>query len=551
MHLSRLGGSNAGKDTCAEISASQPVRGKTWRGRAQFVSAAEALLSSSSSSSDGRGRSQLVSAAEALRSSTSDENSGVLLPPCGYSLHRGPVSVIRSTRTTTARSAGKPGVPWAELVDASSSMSSSSRDIHPSMRTTRAADPCMLCGCILADWMQRRFKPLQSLASFIEEMCVPTPFVYQAIVEAARVERLKLKNSQQEEDEEDEDGCALKPAQGCAGESVPCCVPCISWIHRKEKELGRLKGTVTPGAAVPEEASEESDSCASMYSCGQRLQSSKAARGPMPECDSSSTGSDQDDDHGGDNDRACGNDDDDDDDDEEAIGTGEDDDDDDEEDEDGNKGGDNASACDEEEEDEEAMGTGEDEESEDTGSRISSSSTAARRGLAIIPTDHVILFLSHPGGRCMGFGVPDRRILCRAMSSLNAAPVSAQHNVPVRNPYLRFCSPLVKRILLMFDRSYCNVVRGHHDSSGGYDAESSVLLHPPVRVRSRKCGSKKKTAAAQCVNNNNDPTAVASDESATLISDVVKHWWLGVGAPVMVGDSETARLLREALAVLL
>jgi hypothetical protein len=79
-------------------------------------------------------------------------------------------------------------------------------------QTFEHPEQCMLCGGTMTSSRDRKYKNLQSLAQRIEESCIPTPFVYRQIVNAARNER------------------ADETARGTA--MSPCCIACFNWIKR-------------------------------------------------------------------------------------------------------------------------------------------------------------------------------------------------------------------------------------------------------------------------------------------------------------------------------
>lgn len=72
-------------------------------------------------------------------------------------------------------------------------------------------DPCILCGCILGEGVEKRFKQLHHLANTLKKGCIPTPYVYAHVTNMA------------------------KKTEGDAGkQSVACCIACVNWVRRLE-----------------------------------------------------------------------------------------------------------------------------------------------------------------------------------------------------------------------------------------------------------------------------------------------------------------------------
>jgi hypothetical protein len=66
--------------------------------------------------------------------------------------------------------------------------------------------------------MEKRYKRLQDLASLLESMCVPTPYIYQHVLNAATEERMLGSSSRQ----------------------VACCIACINWVRRLDIACSKL-----------------------------------------------------------------------------------------------------------------------------------------------------------------------------------------------------------------------------------------------------------------------------------------------------------------------
>jgi hypothetical protein len=130
------------------------------------------------------------------------------------------------------------------------------------------------------------------------------------------------------------------------------------------------------------------------------------------------------------------------------------------------------------------------------------------------------------------------------MCSLNAAPISV-HGIPVRNQYLKFCSPLVRLILHMFGSKYVNVVCSQQQQQGagggGAKQQPSSTVVLSRRVGKRKGGVSGGEREGSC------GVVVVSDESQTLVTDILQQWWVGAGMPTLLPDPTTAKMLREAL----
>ena len=407
--------------------------------------------------------------------------------------------------------------------------------ISSTVAQTRAADPCILCGCVLTDWMQRRFKPLQVLARLIQESCLPTPFVYAEIMQAAQRERELLS------------GSSVWPnvQSSSRSESVLCCVPCISWVHRTEKEClkkNRMSGALLQALASvccssPRQETDVvavADGCVSdqesVFSCGQP--------------DAVATDSDRElgleyNDILGEDDIPCEDDDDD-------VGrkTG--------------NGGSSSQDCSGSEVDNEDIEEACDEAGDSSATNAASSSSNQpeisdgssilnSRKWTIIPTDHVIMFMSHPGDPARGGTQPDLRLLYRVMCSLNAAPISV-HGIPVRNQYLKFCSPLVRLILHMFGSKYANVVCSQQQRQGAGGGGGVASPQPSSTVMlSRRVGKRKGVHGSGGQREGSCAVAVVSDDSQTLVTDILQQWWVGAGMPTLLPDPTTAKMLREAL----
>ena len=108
----------------------------------------------------------------------------------------------------------------------------------------------MLCGCLLLHSVEKRYKKLQDLAVLLQSMCVPTPYVYQRVVDSAAEEvRLSLKTGRQGQRRQ-----------------VACCIACINWIRRLDiacvssgRSSGRGKLPIPALLLLPEEVDNAED----------------------------------------------------------------------------------------------------------------------------------------------------------------------------------------------------------------------------------------------------------------------------------------------------
>lgn len=166
-----------------------------------------------SSSSSIRAKKTLSAAVPALLRNSSGPRSALVLPPLP---------------ATTAHG--------------QDSSASSSHKQHPSQEEPFFDHPeqCVLCGGTMTSSRDRKYKGLQSLAQRIERACIPTPFVYSYILNAAANERANH--------------AAAAAAPRCSIMS-PCCIACFNWIKRLPEP------PICGGPAAQGEGGEASPPC--------------------------------------------------------------------------------------------------------------------------------------------------------------------------------------------------------------------------------------------------------------------------------------------------
>jgi hypothetical protein len=403
--------------------------------------------------------------------------------------------------------------------------------------STLVPEPCILCGCLLLHSTEKRYKKLQDVASLLEDMCVPTPYVHRHIANAAKEERRissMLAN--------DASTCSIP-----CNRQVACCIACINWVRRLDiacMKLGRRRNqgimqyhvAKMPGKNVKEEskqhgggsnngaADDDSGSCCSDCSSLQMDESDleETVGSPIQRSLHENMQGKPAIEPGGRERTAnavdgglCT----------EAFAAAQ-------------QGGYECTCC--------------------AASNLHARHSHAKclsKNLLIVPLDNLLLFLDNPG--CVGTGGmhPDRRSMYRLMCGLvmsHTANVSCsttslspcQH--VFKNPYLMFCSPLTDRILRMFKDRYAprGISMGStasdardHRQSGCFGA--SQALQTTARVQDG-------TESLPQISTPHFPT-LNSSESIVMIDDIVVCWWESMGMPSVLQDREAACLVRRAL----
>lgn len=113
------------------------------------------------------------------------------------------------------------------------------------MREIGCLDPCILCGCMMHEGVERRYKQCQYIAWLIRRCCAPTPFVYREILYRASVERKAHRDALsciKEGEAITACPCCLNPPEWNGGNEeieicnkgsrVPFCIACINWVRR-------------------------------------------------------------------------------------------------------------------------------------------------------------------------------------------------------------------------------------------------------------------------------------------------------------------------------
>ena len=132
----------------------------------------------------------------------------------------------------------------------------------------------------------------------------------------------------------------------------------------------------------------------------------------------------------------------------------------------------------------------------------------------VLAIDNLLLFIENPGGH----REPDKRCLYRLLQNLCIEYSFMDNTVSIHNPYLRFATPTVHRVINMFKREYFPTWCFQDSAKETWD------MLPELREHS-----------------------LAPDQHRDIMNRIVMIWWESNGMPLILTDRKTAQLTRKML----